>query len=563
MPYIMIMIVTTLLISPQLINHATFLTSDRLFHFSRFYDALQQIQTGNYNYFQMNYSFGESGRVINAAYGPFFAYLNGLILGICRSWFVYAIVMDYIVYLIAGMGLFRLARKVQTPYWTSILLSIVYLTIGILPGWLRANNFMAWGSALAPYVIILGIDMVQNKQKPISVIKLMLVMSLLAQIHLLSTIILTIALVPFAIIGFINTPNKKEMVKDLALAIGGTLILTANVWGALLELTIHNQMALPKAFKLSSTAMRLSYKRSEHSHLLISLSILFVLQLIYASANCKRNKLNFLLTIWGMVLLLLASKLMPWSVIQHSVPMLSRSFQFPYRLTVAAYPLLLAGMGITISELVSNRKLKLLQPILYLCLAIVAVQASLATLRTNGHFTNIYNNPKRVIAITTYSYAVSDRVKFRDATHSDDLGQLLTLFDKSQADYLPDDGRPSHSSSIRKQYQNEVLNQANNYVHYVKNGNLYLKWHSSKSGRHYLPLVMYQESSLKVNNKNIDPIKLSNVGAPLIKDKKGWNVAELSFRMPTGLYLCIFGSLIAWIILLLYGIRMLYKKQTR
>lgn len=566
-PYLIILTFVTILISPQLIGHATFITADRFFHFGRFYDSLQQIKTGNYNYFQTNYSFGQCGRIINAVYGPYFAYLNGLLLWACGSWFKYEIVVDYILFLVAGMGMFRLTQKVKTPYWIGLLLSLLYLSVGILPGWLRANNFMAWGSALAPYVIMIGIEMVQNKEKPFSTIKLMLIMSLLAQIHLLSTVILAFALIPFAIIGFKNIPNKKLMIRDLALAVGGTLLLTANIWGALLEVSIHNQMALPKAFNLSSTAMRLSSHNSEHSHVLKVLAILLVLQLIYAIWHVKKNKMNFLLTVWGAFFLIISSKLMPWDSIQTILPVLGRSFQFPYRLMVAGYPLLFAGMGITVQEL-SNLNIKqksnlIVQVLIYLGLGLTLFKAGQSTFKTNQKFTRIYNDPNQVVAMTSYYKMTSDPTKFWQATNSTDLGKLFILINKAEADYLPDYGKPSASFETRKAYEEHVLKKKNSYIHYVKNGNLYLKWYAKKTNKRYLPLILYSESSLILNGQELKKTKVSNVGTPLIQEEKGWNIARLSFKCPESFKLCIIVSLVSWILMLFYGIRMWIKRYVK
>ena len=162
LPYLAILILTTLIISSQLLSHATFITADRYFHFSRFYDAAQQIKTGNFSYFQNNITAMQSGRIINALYGPFFAYLNGLLVLLSGSWFTYQIIMDYLVYLIGGMATYRMLTKVKVRQSTAILLSLLYLTLGIMPGWLRADNFMAWGAALAPYVVMCGIDMIHS-----------------------------------------------------------------------------------------------------------------------------------------------------------------------------------------------------------------------------------------------------------------------------------------------------------------------------------------------------------------------------------------------------------------
>ncbi|EQE00311.1 putative cell division domain protein, partial [Clostridioides difficile CD9] len=39
-----------------------------------------QFKTGNFSYFQTNYGFQQSGRIVNALYGPLIAYILGGIL---------------------------------------------------------------------------------------------------------------------------------------------------------------------------------------------------------------------------------------------------------------------------------------------------------------------------------------------------------------------------------------------------------------------------------------------------------------------------------------------------
>ena len=76
LPYLAIATMIYIIMYPQLISHGVILGTDSIFHFNRFYDTAKQIQQGSWSYFQSNFSFQQSGRVINAVYGPLFAYLN-------------------------------------------------------------------------------------------------------------------------------------------------------------------------------------------------------------------------------------------------------------------------------------------------------------------------------------------------------------------------------------------------------------------------------------------------------------------------------------------------------
>ncbi|WP_231496658.1 hypothetical protein [Enterococcus gallinarum] len=86
---LVIFCVSLLLLLPQLFGRGLILGSDAVFHFNRFYETSQQIKEGNYQYFLSIYGFQQSGRIVNALYGPFFAYFQGILVLISRSWFQY------------------------------------------------------------------------------------------------------------------------------------------------------------------------------------------------------------------------------------------------------------------------------------------------------------------------------------------------------------------------------------------------------------------------------------------------------------------------------------------
>lgn len=80
-----------LLVLPQYFSGGIILGPDFLFHYNRFYDTAMQIKTGNFQYFISTYGFQQSGRIVNALYGPIFAYLQGLLLLLSKTWYNYQI----------------------------------------------------------------------------------------------------------------------------------------------------------------------------------------------------------------------------------------------------------------------------------------------------------------------------------------------------------------------------------------------------------------------------------------------------------------------------------------
>lgn len=148
LPYLAIATIIYIIMYPQLISHGVILGTDSIFHFNRFYDTAKQIQQGNWSYFQSNFSFQQSGRVINAVYGPLFAYLNGILLGLLGTWFRYQVISSFLVYFIGGVGMYQLAIKVKASRRIALLVSMIFLCLGWLPRWELAQNMNAWGRRL-------------------------------------------------------------------------------------------------------------------------------------------------------------------------------------------------------------------------------------------------------------------------------------------------------------------------------------------------------------------------------------------------------------------------------
>src|SRR5699024_11890346 len=88
-------------------------------------------------------------------------------------------------------------------------------------------------------------------------ISLAIMMAIVAQVHLLSTLQAILALIPLFVYGLVTTKNKKRMWVDTLKAVVLCLILTANVWGAFLVLYPKNTMSAPLDFSPALTVLHL------------------------------------------------------------------------------------------------------------------------------------------------------------------------------------------------------------------------------------------------------------------------------------------------------------------
>ncbi len=235
--------------------------------------------------------------------------------------------------------------------------------------------------------------------------------------------------------------------------------------------------------------------------------LLIIAQFIYVVMHYKRNKLNTFVTIWGTVLLGLSSFVFPWGLVQRVFPSLKSYFQFPFRLTVVAYPLILLGMALTVNHLLKEGVKKDAQ------VQVVAKQST-----------------------------------------SDKMLEMLKWH------YLPD-YLPTKDKSIDQNaaylYKINVVERYQKFDHRVtKNGDLVLSWKANKDNKIVLPVVLYTQSELTVNSKKFSGAK-NVIGNPIVDQKAGLNRAILHFTVPTWFYVISAISLISWLLVIVF---LLWKK---
>lgn len=553
-PYIIILICIYLMIRFQILTRSVVLSSDAFLHFQRFYDTSMQIRTGNYSYFQTNFGFGHSGRIFNAVYGPYLSYLCGLVLIIVHNWFNLQILTIFAVLLIAGIGMYRLALKAKVDETVAILLALIYLQFGITVGILKFN-FMAWGAALAPYAMMHVIYMIEDKTKPIHWLSLAIIMSLLAQVHVLSTVFIAATFVPFAIYGLVKTANKKQMIIDFFKALGTTLVLTANVWGAMLVLFLNKKISMPNRYNLVKHLVKYKTFDNVHGLLLITIVALLAFQLVYVLSHLRESTLNTAITIVSFLILLLASQLMPWQKIQAVFPKLASSLQFPYRITVGAWPLILLGIGISATHLM-QKNIKLIDTLVIVSLTLAFAQNFACNYTTNRARSMRFLNPNKVVVIKTHSKITKHRKKLQHILRSTNNDELFKNLNHTEPDYLP---YTKHASNAT--YQKKILNKTKYYHYDVKGSKLILTWYNKKAKKRTLPIVMYKQSRLILNGKVQTHIKQNTITQPIIKARKGKNTAILQFITPIWFKILLVVNILAWLVLMIYGIKYRFVKQ--
>lgn len=550
-----IIVFAILLVTPQLFTRKVILGSDSIFHYNRFYEAAMQLKNGNFSYFLSLYGFQQSGRIVNALYGPFFAYLQGGLILISGTWFRYQIVSRVLLHILAESSMYALLKQCKVKTSIALSLGLLYATTFSIQYWTMRQGFSSWGAALLPYCFIPAIHYVFYQR--VDQVRLALSMALIFQVHVLSALMLVMMYLPFYIYTFVKVTasKKKETIVKILIAVILFLLLTVNVWGVLLYLRGANHLLDPFINReigkngIDGTARYWLYTP-------ISLMVLLILQFIYAIVNWKKlARWKRILHFIYFVFFFLSTGLFPWQYLVENGNTFAELIQFPFRFFVPATILLLAITGLTVTRFVNWRK-----SIAVLLFAFAGV----------GLIQNIMDTTDRVksaaqdgelISIVKHTYVEGDYQTISLTMNDSDLSQFLNLVVKPTPDYVPIYGTIGKQNTYDLYYENIVTNQRTEKL--IEDNYLVLTWQADEGEELNLPIVVYKDSILALNGKELDKddYNLSTIGTPTVSSQEGKNKLELRYQEPEWIFVAISAPLIVLGIISLQWIYIKVKTQ--
>ena len=550
-----IIVFAILLVTPQLFTRKVILGSDSIFHYNRFYEAAMQLKNGNFSYFLSLYGFQQSGRIVNALYGPFFAYLQGGLILISGTWFRYQIVSRVLLHILAESSMYALLKQCKVKTSIALSLGLLYATTFSIQYWTMRQGFSSWGAALLPYCFIPAIHYVFYQR--VDQVRLALSMALIFQVHVLSALMLVMMYLPFYIYTFVKVTasKKKETIVKVLIAVILFLLLTVNVWGVLLYLRGANHLLDPFINReigkngIDGTARYWLYTP-------ISLMFLLILQFIYAIVNWKKlARWKRILHFIYFVFFFLSTGLFPWQYLVENGNTFAELIQFPFRFFVPATILLLAITGLTVTRFVNWRK-----SIAVLLFAFAGV----------GLIQNIMDTTDRVksaaqdgelISIVKHTYVEGDYQTISLTMNDSDLSQFLNLVVKPTPDYVPIYGTIGKQNTYDLYYENIVTNQRTEKL--IEDNYLVLTWQADEGEELNLPIVVYKDSILTLNGKELDKddYNLSTIGTPTVSSQEGKNKLELRYQEPEWIFVAISAPLIVLGIISLQWIYIKVKTQ--
>lgn len=542
----LILTFSLLLTVPQLLDQGLVLGADFLFHYNRFYETAMQIKEGNFSYFISIYGFQVSGRIINALYGPVFAYLQGLLVLLSGTWFRYQILSKVILGTLAGLSLNQLLVTVNIRKKIRLPLSLIFITTYSIQYWWMVQGFSSWGAALFPLCFIPAVKVLQTGK--INKFYLGGAVALMAQVHVLSTFFLVLSYLPCFVYAWWKSQKKWKFIGDGVLAVVIYFLLTPNVLLPLADLYANNNLKTPfvNQYLAQETITWLKW-----TYLITPLPLLVLLfGNLWGMVKNRRDLSTVfkLVAIIYLIFLLFSTNLFPWQLFEGRGVGIIDLIQFPIRFFFYATPLLLLLVGMQVMSLSKNYQRKVVIG-LVLSTMIAAVQVMYATKTvTTLYYQGIYLEERHTVRTGT------DK-EIKAAFHSVDLSQLMILMQKSTPDYVPK--KSIKSTNIlpipeNKNYYNMymdyiILNNKRVSKQRVANG-IQLTWEASEGEEVLLPIVVYKRNQMVLNGDKIDKGRLSYtaLGTPLVKSVAGKNSLRLSYDRPSWLLPTLMFTFSAW-----------------
>lgn len=544
-PFLAIFFIALAFLMPHLFTHKLILGADAPFHYNRFYDAAQQIKYGDFHYFPSLYGFQQSGRIVNAVYGPFFAYLQGLIVLLAGSWFHYQILSNFILYLISGFSMLILLRYVNVRNWVSVPVAVLFMSTYSIQYWSINQGFTSWGTCFYPLCMIPIADFVLHKKFP--VIKVAVSVGLMTQIHLLSSIMLALMYIPFYLYYFFNQTEKGKALLQLIKSVLLYFVLTANIWAGLAIVYSGNKILPPFVNReMSQKAIDLDGSYWLHYPKAFPILILsgFLLFIFFQQKNTLFQKI---VLYTSLVFFFLSTSLIPWTtLIEKNVPFISL-IQFPFRFFVPFTLLLLLYLALSLNQWSEQKWFRLLSIFGILIFSAQTIQ-------------NLYQHLEKwenETFVSRHTYLFDTPEEARKTFFSKDMSTSLFVFQKTTPDYLPIYKETKDNKYDR--YNEEILENETNFIKTHPGGLLTIKWKNTGDKTVHIPVIVYDRTVLQQNGKTLTDYEVTDIGTPIVKQQKGINELTLHYQTPIYFYFILSLTLIGWFTLLCLFIYHRYK----
>lgn len=564
-------IICLILILPQVNTESVVIGIDDMFFFNRYYDAFMQLKTGNFNYLMSNYGFFQSGRVVNALYGPFFGYFQGMLMFFANTWLKYEVITTVLLLFVAFCSMKLSLKRLGTPETLSTILGLLFLTVNDIEGIVRNHAPVAYALAVMPLALSCGFLFFEKQQSlKAEILFFSFSMMAIVQTHMLSTFFTVIALCLFFIASLIFTQDRAYLIKKVTLSAFCTIIASLNVLYAMYLIMYKNTMIMPFESNLmkASTLNLGSNPSSLFILLLLALALLFIFY-HWRSINIS-TKVGTSIAIF---LIICTTSIMPWNFLQAHFSFLN-NVQFAVRFFNPALVLVFLSLGSTVGQLddafaFPKKGLQFGLLFLLIILFINQVQDYTTAVKSwagDGVFWNARQTVREDIKDQPY--------KIRDVYQGtgEQMGRALEYVWKDIADYLPttdsdiwagksdfipEEETLEQKSEREKQgtpesnYRTDYILNNENFKKQVDGNQLIITWNGTSTEEIVVPVAVYDQTTIIFNGQELKNKAITIVGALKVQQTLGENKVVASFKQPKLFNTALLVSFVACLLLTL------------
>lgn len=513
--------------SAQIFSNGYILGVDSIFHMNRIYETMMQIRTGQFSYFISLFSYEQSGRIVNALYGPGMAYLLGSILLYCKSWIHFQLITSFLINVIGAYGVYKISKKMASSNLFAILVGIIYMSTYFVSSWNVAGSFTGVGNMLIPYVIYYGIEMVTNEHFNFSIVGLGLSMGILLQTHIFSSLLSTLVLAPFIIYALIMTEKKWSFIKNICLSVLIAVFLSLNVWIGMYQVFSENYLLQTVPLDLLQNSVYFSPQAgTSQANIGLFLTVLLFLPLVQTMMNWRNqdNKIRLLVCTGGFFLVL-SSRFFPWEFFSRYFPVLESVLQFPSRFIIVPTILFLSSLHVTVRSL--KKKNLLVIVIIGMIFSVSNAQNRILDRMGEWRSENVLASPNRK------PESISS-TELRNSLRNDDLGEIFKIVQKGTSDYLPlkesITNQEFETFDPYSKYWEYVIRPNNQFDKTVEDGQLVISWESDTESDIGIPVFKYHQTVVKDGDTGKEvSYTLSDIGTIIVHSNIGLNKIIVSY----------------------------------
>lgn len=554
-----IVLLALILLSPVIIKHEFWTGFDTYFHMNSIYDDAMQIKTGHFSYFLSMFGFERSGRIVNSLYGPGFNYICGALLLWLHGWVRFEFFVFFIVMIVSGFEVYCCGRQLHFDRSIATVLAMFYMiSRPLLSTWIGNFGFTGLGAGIfLPLVLIAGIKILQ--QRRIRILLLAILIAACLQVHLVTSLVAVVMLIPFTFCGFILTKEKARMIKHGIAAAILAFCLSGNVFGALIDVFSTNHL-IPTFPKLNLQTTAGGNTINIQNHMIngmgrpytIMLIVIFVLMMI----RFKRVRLlDCCLLFEDLFFMWISSTYFPWNRLMKIDPNLSTIIQFPTRFLPVAFLSTLILLGRVIY--VPNHNWKW-QKVVNVALAVSFICSLEPMFITMNQKSQAWQSPQ----VINYGARQTRLNRFgrpqiahqiRAAVRSPQLSKGLNVAHKTTLDYLPTLPKLNiynyYQLGTFPMYAKTFLNQQN-FRKSTKDHEILMSWQNRGTREMTVPLVKYGNTQVILNHHVIHP-KTTMIGTMQIRPRNGMNRIQMKYQ-PGGVFKFLAAlSILSWMFVMI------------